>query len=135
MLTEIITHPVNSTTIALIDVTLTCSASVDDVTYSWDRIGGSLPLQSQGQDSNRFTINRATPHDEGVYYCVAKKSGIRVESTNALVIINGKNCMCKVNFTVVQDSSSLLYEGMLFQKLKILSMLAIYKFDCSLYIS
>ena len=94
---------------------LTCSASVDDVTYSWHRVGGPLPLQSQGQDSKRFTINRATPHDEGVYYCVAKKSGIRVESTNALVTINGKNCMCKVNFIVVQDSSihfSLLYEGM-----------------------
>ena len=94
---------------------LTCSASVDDVTYSWRRIGGPLPSQSQGQNSNMFTINRATPHDEGIYYCVAKKSGIRVESTKALVTINGKNCMCKINFIVVQNPSiqfSLLYEGM-----------------------
>ena len=95
LLTEITLHPVNSTTIiALEDVTLTCSASVDDVAYSWHRVGGTLPSQSQGQNNNTFTIDRVTPHDEGMYYCVARKSGIRVESTSALVAVDGKTCIC-----------------------------------------
>ena len=87
-------HPVNSTTvIALEDATLTCSVSVDDVAYSWHRVDGTLPSQSLGQNSNTFTISRATPHDEGVYYCVARKNGIMVESTSALVVVNGKTCI------------------------------------------
>ena len=91
MVIEITTHPVSTlTVIALQDVTLTCSASVDDVTYSWHRVGGPLPSQSLGQNSNIFTINRATPHDEGVYYCIARKSGITVESNNASIKVDGK---------------------------------------------
>ena len=61
--------------------------------YSWHRVDGTLPSQSQGQNSSAFTINRATPHDKGVYFCVDRKSGIRVESTSVLVVVNGKTCI------------------------------------------
>ena len=98
MLIEITTHPVGTlTAIALEDVTLTCSSSVDDVAYSWHRVGGTLPSQSQGQNSNMFTINRATPHDEGVYYCIARKNGITVQSNNASIEVDGKiNIICSL---------------------------------------
>ena len=78
------------TAIALQNITLSCSASIDDVTYSWHRVDDPLPLQSQGQDSNTFTIHRATPHDEGMYYCVAKKNGISVQSNSTSVQVNGR---------------------------------------------
>ena len=86
-LTEITTHPSSTTVIALQDVTLTCSASVDDVTYSWHRDGGSVP---RGQNSNTLTITRATPPDEGRYYCMASKEGISVESNRATVRVDGE---------------------------------------------
>ena len=91
MVTEIAIQPVSSiAVIALEDVTLSCSASVDDVTYSWHRVDSDLPLQSQGKNRSAFTIHRATPHDQGMYYCVVMKSTISVKSDNALVQINGK---------------------------------------------
>ena len=89
-LTEITTHPSSTTVIALQDVTLTCSSSVDDVTYSWHRDGGSVPSRSRGQNSNTLTIPRATPPDEGIYYCMASKEGISVESNRARVIVDGE---------------------------------------------
>ena len=87
---EITTHPSNTTVIALQVVTLTCSASVDDVTYSWHRDGGSVPSRSRGQDSNMLIIRRATPPDEGMYYCMASKEGISVESKKATLTVDGK---------------------------------------------
>ena len=90
MITEITTHPITSNVIALQDVTLTCSASVDDVAYSWHRVGGTIPSHSQGRYNETLTIHRATPHDEGMYYCMAMKSGISIKSNNALVRIDGK---------------------------------------------
>ena len=91
MITEITTHPVSATTvIALEDVTLNCSASVDDVKYSWHRVDGHIPSHSQGRHNDTFTIHRVTPHDEGIYYCMAKKNGIRVLSNNASIEIDGK---------------------------------------------
>ena len=95
MLTAITTHPVNSTTVvALEDVVLSCSASVDDVKYSWHRVDGHLPSHhSHGRHNYTLTIHRVTPHDEGMYYCTAKKSGIRVKSNNALVQVDGKDCI------------------------------------------
>ena len=91
LITEIITQPVGSTAVtALEDVTLNCSASVDDVEYSWHHVDDHLPFQSQGQDNDMFTIYGATPHDEGVYYCMATKSGISAKSSNALVKVDGK---------------------------------------------
>ena len=89
--TEITTQPVSPTTvIALEDVTLNCSASVDDVTYSWHRVDGDLPSRSRGQNSNTLTIPRATPHDEGMYYCMAKKESVRVESEGVIINVDGK---------------------------------------------
>ena len=78
------------TVIALENATLTCSASVDDVTYSWHRVGGSVPSRSIGQDSNILTILRVIPFDLGEYYCVAKWEGITVESNKAVIRVEGK---------------------------------------------
>ena len=89
--TEITTHPSSTTVIALQDVTLNCSSFVDDVTYSWHRDGGSVPSRSRGQNSNTLTIHRATPPDEGIYYCMARKEGISVESNRARVRVDGKD--------------------------------------------
>ena len=88
MVTEITTQPVNTTVIALEDVTLTCSASVDDVTYSWYRIGG--PLRSKQISNNTLNIHEATPLDEGLYYCKAEKSGISTDSRRVVVEVDGK---------------------------------------------
>ena len=91
MITEITTHPVSViNTTALEDVTLMCSASVNDVKYSWHRIDGHIPSHSHGRHNDTFTIHRATPHNEGTYFCVTKKSGIHVKSNNALILIDGK---------------------------------------------
>lgn len=46
---------------------------------------------SSGQHSNTFTIHKATPLDEGEYYCVARKSGITVQSNTASVVVDGKH--------------------------------------------
>ena len=93
MVTEITTQPVNTTVIALQDVTLTCSASVDDVTYSWHRIGG--PLRSKQISNNTLNIHEATPLDEGLYYCKAEKSGISTDSRRVVVEVDGKEWFYK----------------------------------------
>ena len=60
--TEITTQPVNPlNVIALEDATLTCLASVDDVTYSWHHVGGNVPPRSIGQNNSTFTIPKVTP--------------------------------------------------------------------------
>ena len=84
------THPSSTTVTALQGVTLTCLSSVDDVTYSWHRDGGSVPSRSGGQNSNTLTIRRATPPDEGMYFCVASKEGTSVESNRATLTIDGE---------------------------------------------
>ena len=90
LLTEITTQPVSSiAVIALQDVILTCSASVNDVTYSWHRVDGSIPSKSQGQNSNKLTIPQTTPLDEGMYYCIAMKEGVRIESNRAILNVDG----------------------------------------------
>ena len=96
LVTEIITHPVSVTSVtALENVTLICSASVNDVKYSWHRVDGHIPHRSQGQHSNRFTIVEVTPHDEGMYYCTAKENGIIVNSNSALIDVDGKKHIVK----------------------------------------
>ena len=92
MIIEITTQPVSSVTvIALEDVTLNCSASFDNVAYSWHRVNGTIPLRSVGQNSNTFTIPRVTPHDEGAYYCMAKKENFSMKSSKAVVRIDGED--------------------------------------------
>ena len=66
-------------------------ASVNDVTYSWHRISGSVPSRSIGQNSHTLIIPRATPHDNGEYYCIVKSDNISVESNKAIVTVNGEN--------------------------------------------
>ena len=78
---------------ALQDLTLTCSASVNHVAYSWHRIGGSVPSRSHGHSSGTLFIPRVTPHDEGTYYCVATKMGVVVESNRATVRVDGKETL------------------------------------------
>ena len=90
-ITEIITQPVSPTiVIALEEATLTCLASVDDVTYSWHRVKDRIPSRSIGQDNSTLTIPAVTPNDAGVYYCKAKKGEITVESNKAVLIVDGK---------------------------------------------
>ena len=89
--TDITTQPVNPlNVIALEDATLTCLASVDDVTYSWHRDDGSVPPRSIGQDNSTFIIPKVTPFDTGMYYCVAKHEEIIVTSSKAIIKVNGK---------------------------------------------
>ena len=89
--TEIITQPIKFVTaIALQSVTLNCSASVNDVMYSWHRVDGDVPSNSHGQLNDTLTIQRVTPYDEGIYYCSAELDGISVKSENALVVVDGK---------------------------------------------
>ena len=91
LVTEIVSHPVSVTTvIALENVTLICSASVDNVKYSWHRVDGHIPHHSQGRHSDTFTIVEVTPHDEGMYYCTAKENEIKVNSNSALIQVDGK---------------------------------------------
>ena len=89
-LTEIITQPNSLTVTGLEDAVLTCLASVDDATYSWYRVGSSIPSRSIGQDNNTLTIPSVTPYDAGMYYCKAERKGIIVESNNAEIRVNGK---------------------------------------------
>ena len=92
MIIEITTQPVSSVTvIALEDVALNCSASFENVAYSWHRVNGSVPSRSVGQNTNTFTIPGVTPHDGGTYYCMAKKENFTVQSTKAVVRVNGEN--------------------------------------------
>ena len=91
LITEIITQPINATTVlALESVTLNCSASIDDVKYSWHRVDGHIPSHSQGRHDGTFTIHRVTPHNQGAYYCVANKHGIIVRSDDAFIGVDGK---------------------------------------------
>ena len=93
---EITIQPISSSiVIALEDITFNCSSSVDGVTYSWHRVDGHIPSRSLGQHSDTLTIHRVTPHDEGLYYCIANKSGISVQSNNASIQVDGKNYIPK----------------------------------------
>ena len=85
--TEITSQPVRLTTImALEDVTLNCSSSVDGVTYSWHHSNGSV----LSRNTNTFIIHKATPYDEGEYYCKASKEKISVKSNRAVVKVDGR---------------------------------------------
>ena len=91
LITEINLQPINLTVVlALQDITLNCSASIDIARYSWHRVDGHIPSHSHGRHSDTFTIYRVTPHNEGTYYCVAKKHGIIVRSIDALIEVDGK---------------------------------------------
>ena len=61
------------------------------MTYSWHRVDNVLPPGSTGQNSDTLTIHRATPHDEGLYYCTARKNGTSVTSNTGSVQVDGKD--------------------------------------------
>ena len=75
---------------ALEDFALNCGASVDDVTYLWRRIGGSIPSKSIGHNNDTLIIPKATPYDNGEYYCVLMKGNVSAESNKATVAIDGE---------------------------------------------
>ena len=92
LITEITIHPISSITVmALEDVTLSCSASIDEARYSWHHVDGHIPSHLHGRHNNTFTIYRVTPHNQGTYYCVTKIHGITVKSNDASVQVDGKN--------------------------------------------
>ena len=63
---------------------------MNDATYSWHRINGSIPSRSIGQNSDTLIIPRVTPDDVGEYYCIVKKENVSVESNGATVAVNGE---------------------------------------------
>ena len=100
--TEIITQPTSPLTVTVLeDAMLTCLSSVDDATYSWHRVGSGVPSRSIGQNNNTLTIPRVTPYDTGMYYCIAERNSISVESDKAVVSVDGKElCYSWFVFTV-----------------------------------
>ena len=72
------------------DATLTCLSSVDNATYLWYRIGDSVPTKSTGKNNSTLIIPVVTPYDAGVYYCIAEKEEISVESNKAELSIDGR---------------------------------------------
>ena len=107
--TEITTQPVSPTTvIALEDVTLNCLASVDDVIYSWHRVSGSVPSKSIGLNSSTLIISKVTPYDKGLYYCIAKRKGISVQSNKAIVRVNGNKIAIVTGVLIIEIFADLL---------------------------
>ena len=72
------------------DATLTCLSSVDDATYLWYRIGDGVPTRSIGKNNSTLIIPEVTPYDAGVYYCIAEKEEITVESNKAELSVDGR---------------------------------------------
>ena len=66
------------------------------MTYSCHRDDGGVPSRSRGQSSNALTIFSATPPDEGLYYCMANKEGISVESNRATLTVDGMHIQCRL---------------------------------------
>ena len=56
------------------------------MTYSWYRVDDIV----FSQNTQVFIISQATPHDEGMYYCMASKEGISVQSNRAVVKVDGE---------------------------------------------
>ena len=72
------------------DATLTCLSSVDNATYLWYRIGDSVLTRSIGKSNSTLIIPAVTPYDAGVYYCIAEKEEISVESNKAELSVDGR---------------------------------------------
>ena len=98
-----ITQPTSPLTVtALEDATLSCLASVDDdVAYSWHRVESIVPSRSIGQNNNTLTILRATPYDNGRYYCIAEREGIIVKSSEAVLRVNGKKLAIEAQTIII----------------------------------
>ena len=90
LVTGVTASPTSSTVVALNDVTLTCIPTTTPDGYSWHRVDGDVPSHSSGQNTNRLTIHRAVPADEGQYYCMAMLFGHCAVSNNVMVTVEGK---------------------------------------------
>ena len=80
-------QPTNQMITALQDVTFTCEAKGFEVKYEWKRHNGRV---TDGKQSN-LTISRATPLNEGQYYCVAMTGGGYAFSNNVTLRVDGEN--------------------------------------------
>ena len=56
----------------------------------WYRIGDSVPTRSIGKNNSTLIIPAVTPYDAGVYYCIAEKEEITVESNKAELSVDGR---------------------------------------------
>ena len=88
-------HPANPTVLAFNNVTLTCEIVILTdyetlTTYNWYRVGDDIPAKSTVQHSDKLTIPKVVPADEGRYYCVAKRYGHCAISKKTKVTVNGK---------------------------------------------
>ena len=72
--------------VALQNVMFTCEAEGLNVKYEWRRNSGSVTNRKQSS----LVITRATPPDEGQYYCIAMTEGGKVFSNNVTLSVNGK---------------------------------------------
>ena len=76
--------------------------------YSWHRVSNSIPPKSQGQNSNKLTIRQATPPDEGMYYCAARKESIRVESNRVILKVDGRSMWYESAIYVIKSEKTRL---------------------------
>ena len=93
VITGIDANPTISNVDASDDVTLTCSTRsplVVPFSYSWHRVNGNIPSHASGQNTNRLTISKVTPGDEGEYYCMATWFGNCATSDNVMVTVKSK---------------------------------------------
>ena len=91
MITDISANLSSSTIVVLNDATFTCTPiSIEPDEYSWHRVDDDVPSHSSGQNTNRLTIRRVLPADDGQYYCMAKLFGHCAVSNNVTVTVEGK---------------------------------------------
>ena len=81
------------------DVTLTCKPSTlytyQYNSFSWHRINGVIPMQSNGQNTNTLTIPSIKKDDQGMYYCMAIRHKVHCAvSDNVMVSVKGKVIFC-----------------------------------------
>ena len=80
-------QPTDVTIQALQHATFTCEASGFGVKYEWKRHKNSNIIGTQ----SNLTISRATPLNEGQYYCVAMTEGGYAFSNNVTLSVDGEN--------------------------------------------
>lgn len=92
MITGLEATPLRSTVVPLNDVTLTCESTSTiyiPERYFWHRINGIVPLDATGQNTNRLTLHKVVPADQGLYYCMGSVYGHCGVSNNVMVIVKG----------------------------------------------
>lgn len=86
----ILVHPVSRDVRSNENVTLTCLALGDDITYKWERENSVLPSQTLNQNTHVLTLPDLRPSDSGNYRCrVSNVHGVTF-SNYAYVNVTGK---------------------------------------------